>query len=161
MHSGSSPAPTRYRERLSPSMGFLVGSIVFAPMIAFTLLPVGAVIGVVAGISAGVAVVALLVGFSPVVEVENGMLRAGRARIDTALLGEPEVYTGQEARRARGLDLDPRSWHLLRSGIDGVLVVPVVDPDDPAPAWVISSRTPDRLAAAVRRSRTTPSTPRR
>ena len=142
-------------------MGVLIGSMVFAPMLAFTLLPVGAAIGVVAGIGGGVAVVAILVGLSPVIEVEGGMLRAGRARIDTALLGEPQVYSGDEARKARGRDLDPRSWHLLRAGIDGVLVVPILDPDDPTPAWVISSRTPDRLAAAVRRSRTTTRSPRR
>ncbi|WP_367948268.1 DUF3093 family protein [Microbacterium hominis] len=32
------------------------------------------------------------------------------------------------------------------------MVVEVRDENDPAPAWIISTRTPDRLAAAVRRA---------
>jgi hypothetical protein len=37
----------------------------------------------------------------------------------------------------------------------------VTDPDDPTPSWVISSRTPDRLAAAIRVAQATQRTPRR
>jgi hypothetical protein len=80
------------------------------------------------------------------------MLSAGRARIDVSLLGRPVAVTGMEARAARGPGLDPRGWHLIRGGIDGIVVVPVTDPDDPTPTWTISSRTPDRLAAAVQRA---------
>ena len=57
-----------------------------------------------------------------------------------------------EARRVRGPGLDPRDWHVIRGGIDGVVRVTVEDPDDPTPSWVLSTRTPDRLAAAIRRS---------
>ena len=49
--------------------------------------------------------------------------------------------------------------HLIRGGIDGVVIVAITDPDDPAPSWVLSTRTPDRLAAAVRRAQATPRTP--
>ncbi|HEY6113086.1 MAG TPA: DUF3093 family protein, partial [Gaiellaceae bacterium] len=62
-----------------------------------------------------------------------------------------------------GVGLDPRSWHVIRGGIDGLVTIPVIDPDDPTPAWALSTRTPDRLAAAVRRAQSvaTPRTPRR
>ena len=98
---------------------------------------------------------------APVVELRDGMLRAGRARIEVELLGEPQILTGEQARHARGPGLDPRSWHLIRGGIDGIVVTEVTDPDDPTPAWVMSSRTPDRLAAALRLAQATRRTPSR
>jgi hypothetical protein len=50
---------------------------------------------------------------------------------------------------------------LLRGGIDGVVTIPLADPDDPTPSWVISTRTPDRLSAAIRRQQVRRSIPYR
>ncbi len=150
-----------YRERLGPSLWILVSAAVAGPMAALVFAPIDTTLALVIGAVVGVAVVALLVLGSPVVAIDNGVLRAGRAHIDVALLGDPAALTGEEARTARGAGLDPRSWHLIRGGIDAVVVVPVIDPDDPTPAWVISTRTPDRLVAAVRRAQLRRRTPSR
>ncbi|MET0811782.1 MAG: DUF3093 domain-containing protein [Microbacterium sp.] len=147
------PVGVTYRERLSPSLWALVAAAVCGPMAALVFAPIDTTLALVIGALVGAGFVALLVAGSPTLEVRDGMLRAGRARIPAALLAEPTIHTGDEARQARGPDLDPRAWHVIRGGIDGVAVFPVVDPDDPTPIWVISSRTPDRLAAAVRRAR--------
>ncbi len=152
---------TSYRERLSPSLGALVAAAVCGPMAALVLTPIDRTVALIGGIVVGVGVVAALVGLSPVVEVRDGELRAGRAHIPVELLGEPEPATGEDARAARGERLDRRAWMLLRGGIDGVVTVPVVDPDDPATAWVVSTRTPDRLVAAIRREQVRLRTPRR
>jgi len=151
----------RYRERLAPSLWMLVALAVVAPMVVFTFTPFGAGLALALGAITVVVLVAGAVWLSPVVAVEDGMLRAGRARIPVELLGEPVVLTGEDARRARGMELDPRDWHLIRGGVDGLVVIPVQDPDDPTPAWVVSTRTPDRLAAVVRRSAAMRRTPRR
>lgn len=150
-----------YRERLGPSLWILVAAALAAPMVALVLTPVDTTIALVIGVAVGVLLVGILIGAAPVVEVRDGELRAGRAHIGVEFLGAPAVHTGEEARHARGAGLDPRSWHLIRGGIDGVVVVPVTDTDDPTTAWVISSRTPDRLAAAVRRAQLRRSTPSR
>jgi len=150
-----------FRERLSPSLWVLVSAAVVAPMAALVFAPIDTTVALIAGVVVGVLFVTLLIAGSPVVAVEDGMLRAGRARIPVGLLGEPVALTGEEARTARGPGLDPRSWHVIRGGIDGVVVVPVEDRDDPAPSWVLSSRTPDRLAAAIRRDQVRPRTPSR
>lgn len=150
-----------YRERLGPSLWILVSAAVAGPMAALVFAPIDTTLALVIGAVVGVAVVSLLVLGSPVVAIENRVLRAGRAHIDVALLGDPAALTGEEARTARGAGLDPRSWHLIRGGIDAVVVVPVIDPDDPTPAWVISTRTPDRLVAAVRRAQLRRRTPSR
>ncbi len=155
MSSTNVGAPTGalYRERLSPSLWVLVASAVCAPMAALVFAPIDATFALVVGVLVGVAIVALLVAGAPTLEVRDGMLRAGRARIPVDLLGDAQILSGEEARVARGQNLDPRSWHVIRGGIDGVAVFTVLDPDDPTPAWVVSSRTPDRVAAAVRRAR--------
>lgn len=159
-HATRPPGPL-YRERLSPSLWVLVAAAVCAPMVALALSPIDTTLALVAGGGVAALLVAGLVIASPTILVEDGLLRAGRARIPVELVGEATAFTGEQARAARGRDLDPRSWCLVRGGIDGVAVVPIQDENDPAPSWVLSSRTPDRLAAAVRRAQATPSTPGR
>ena len=156
-----SGAAVPYRERLSPSLWVIVSAAVAAPMAALVVAPIDTTLALVAGGLVGVAIVAFLIAGSPVVAVRDGVLTAGRAHIDIALTGEVVVLTGEEARYARGPGLQPRSWHVIRGGIDGVVIVAIIDPDDPAPSWVISTRTPDRLAAALRRAQATPRTPSR
>jgi Protein of unknown function (DUF3093) len=161
MHTDIRSSSPRYRERLSPSLWLLVAAAVGAPMIALVLTPVDRTLALVAGVAFSAVLILLLVAFSPSVTIQDGVLRAGRAHIDVDLLGDAVALTGEEARAARGPGLDRRSWTLLRGGIDGVVVIPVTDANDPTPNWVVSSRTPDRLAAALRRARTTPRTPGR
>ncbi|WP_396668308.1 DUF3093 domain-containing protein [Microbacterium sp. R86528] len=160
-NSTSSAGVGDYRERLGPSLWVLVSAGVVAPMAALVFAPLNTTLALVIGAALGLLTVVLLVSLAPVVSVENDVLRAGRAHISTELLGEPEVHSGESARHARGTGLDPRAWHLIRGGIDAVVVVPNLDPEDPAPAWVICSRTPERLAAAIRRAQLTRSTPGR
>jgi len=161
-HAGARSGRTDgYRERLGPSLWILVAAAVAAPMAALVFTPIDTTVALLVGAGVGILLIALLIGAAPVVEVRGGELRAGRAHIGVEFLGVPEVHVGDDARHARGAGLDPRSWHLIRGGIDGVVVIPVTDVDDPTTVWVISSRTPDRLSAAVRRAQLTRSTPYR
>lgn len=147
--AGHTPRPL-YRERLSPSLWILGGATVVAPMASLVFVQYDGTLSLLIGAAVGVAVVAAFILTSPVVEVVGGELRAGRAHIDVALLGEPTALSDEEARSARGPQLDPRGWHLIRGGVAGIVVLPNLDPDDPVSSWTLSSRTPDRLAAAVR-----------
>lgn len=156
-----SGAAVLYRERLSPSLWVIVSAAVAAPMAALVVAPIDTTLALVAGAVVGVAIVAFLIAGSPTVAISDGVFTAGRAHIDVPLTGEVVVLTGEEARHARGPGLQPRSWHVIRGGIDGIVIVAITDPDDPAPSWVISTRTPDRLAAALRRAQATPRTPSR
>ncbi len=141
-----------YRERLGPSLWFLVSAAIVGPMAALVLVPLGPVVAIFSGVGVAAAAVLLLVGVGPVVRVDGDELRAGRAHIPVSLLGTARVLTGDDARAARGAGLDARAWHLVRGGIDGLVIVPVTDQDDPVTSWVISSRTPERLAAALTRA---------
>lgn len=149
------PAPdTRihYRERLSPSLWMLVTAAVAAPMLTLTFTPLGSLPALLIGVAVALVLISALILGSPGIRVEGSVLRAGRAHIDARWLGEVSECSGDEARAARGADLPARGWHLIRGGIDGIVVVQNTDPNDPASSWTISTRTPDRLAAAIRRA---------
>jgi len=149
MQNADADAPLTYRERLAPSLWLFLAAAVGGPMVSLSFVPVGAGLALVLGLVATALIVALMILASPRVVVRGRTLYAGRARIDARWLGEPTPMTGEEARAARGPGLSARGWHLIRGGIDGIVVVPVTDPADPAPDWTLSTRTPDRLAAAV------------
>lgn len=161
MQNNTRDTRAAYRERLTPSLLLFVSAAVVAPMAALVFVPAGAALALTIGAVVAIAVVALLIVASPVVEVRDGWLHAGRARIDARFLGPASVHSGEDARHQRGPGLDTRSWHLIRGGIDSLVVIPIEDPDDPVPAWVVSTRTPDRLAAAVARASATQRTPGR
>ncbi len=153
MPSDLSLSPS-YRERLSPSLWVVVSAAVAAPMVSLVFVPVDATIALIAGIGVGLALTFGLVASAPVVEVSRGELRVGSAHVAVDLLGDPIALSGDAAREARGTGLRRTAWHLLRPGIDGVVSVPLDDPRDPVTDWVFSTRTPDRVAAAIRRAQT-------
>lgn len=149
-NSASSMSTSRtYRERLTPSLWLIVAAMIVAPMSALVFMRDNGSIALIAGGVVAIAVVALMLFTSKVVEVSGGELRIGKAHIPVEFLGEPVVTTGYEARLARGQNLKAHSFTTIRGGIDGIVTVAVVDPADSTPAWVVSSRTPDRLAAAI------------
>lgn len=146
----SAMSPTRqYRERLTPSLGIMAIPLLLIPMVGLVSLKDSPTLALPLGVLAAALCIAVMYFASPVIEVSGGELRAGRAHIPLSLLGESVASTNDEARAARGRDLNARAWHVIRGGIDGIVTVKVTDPADPTPVWVVSSRTPDRLAAAI------------
>ncbi|WP_221584454.1 DUF3093 domain-containing protein [Microbacterium sp. G2-8] len=141
-----------YRERLAPSLKIIAGAAIVAPMVSLVFVQVDRTLALSLGALSAIALVSALIWAAPVIRVSGGELRAGRAHIDVSLLGDPRSFDGDDARAARGPGLDGRGWHLIRGGIAGIVSVPNIDPDDPVRSWTISTRTPDRLAAAIRRA---------
>ena len=141
-----------YRERLSPSLWSLVAAAVSAPMVALVFVPVDPTLALIVGALVGVLLLVALVFASPTVSVRDGELRVGRAHVGVAFLGAAEELSGEAARQARGPGLASTAWHLFRPGIDGVVRVALDDPRDPVTEWVFSTRTPERVSAAIRRA---------
>lgn len=138
-----------YRERLVPSFSIYAAASFLVPAILLVFTPINFGVGVVvATVVYGGAIGALLFT-APVLEVGGGELRAGSARIPVRLLGEAEALRGEDATRARGVELDARAWLVIRGWVAPVVRVAVHDPDDPSPYWVISTRRPEELVAAI------------
>jgi hypothetical protein len=142
-----------YREKLWPSpwLFLIVALVIPASLLIFA--PISMLAGVLtaAGLYLGTAV--LLVLASPTVRVADGVLTAGNARIQTSLLGEAVPFDGTDATAERGTRLDARAWLLIRGWINPVVRIPLEDPADPAPYWLVSSRNPQKMAAAINGSR--------
>lgn len=104
--------------------------------------------------TATVALLALTYGLlgwwgSARVTVRDGELHAGSARIPIDLLGEPRVLDVQQTRRVMGIDADARAFLLTRPWLKRAVQVPVLDPADPAPYWLVATRHPAELARAL------------
>ncbi|MFB6722416.1 DUF3093 domain-containing protein [Kribbella sp. NPDC056345] len=140
-----------YREKLSvPVSWWIISAAAVVTLFAITAVPAGLLAGVIVGAVALLALLALLIRYGGArVEVDAERLRAGRAVIERAHLGAAEALTGEDARNAFGRDCDPQAYLLLRSYARGAVRVAITDPGDPAPYWVLATRHPERLAAAL------------
>ncbi len=81
--------------------------------------------------------------------VSGGELRAGRAHIGLDQVGDITPLDADATRRLAGVEADARAFLLLRPYLKRSVQVEIDDPSDPAPYWLISTRHPDRLAAAL------------
>jgi DUF3093 family protein len=61
----------------------------------------------------------------------------------------------EEAARLRGPRADPAAHLLLRPYLKRAVYVEVADPASGVPYWLLATRRPDELAAAIQRSRET------
>jgi hypothetical protein len=92
----------------------------------------------------------LLLGYgSARIRVADGQLFAARSRIEATYLGAAEALDPGETVRVRGVDADARAWLLLRPYLKRSVRVLINDPDDPAPYWLLSTRHPAELSAAL------------
>jgi hypothetical protein len=95
--------------------------------------------------------VALFVGYGrPRVSVDDTTFRAGRAHIPLHLVGPVTALDADGVRRQAGVEADARAYLLLRPYLKRAVRVEILDPDDPAPYWLVCSRHPDELARAVK-----------
>jgi hypothetical protein len=141
--------PELYQERLWPAWWVFVATALVIPASLLVFLPISPVAGVVSAVVLyGGIVVALLVT-TPAIEVTDGMLRVGRARIERTFVGAVTAHTGADAVAERGTRLDARAWLVLRGWIPGVVRIEIVDAADPTPYWLVSTRRPAELAAAL------------
>ncbi|WP_405216450.1 DUF3093 family protein [Agrococcus sp. Ld7] len=138
-----------YRERLVPPWWLLLVLLLIVPASLLVFLPVdiGVGIGVAAVLYSAIAL-ALWLG-APIVELRDGTLRAGRARIGVDDLGAAEPLEGAEAKSAMRAAWNPADHHVISPWTTSLVRVPVTDPADATPAWIVSSRRPRALAAAI------------
>jgi hypothetical protein len=81
--------------------------------------------------------------------VYDHRLVAGRAHIPLSDIGPAIPLDAERSRAVRGPQIDPAAYHLIRGWIATSVLVEVSDPADPTPYWLLSSRRPHQLAAAI------------
>jgi Protein of unknown function (DUF3093) len=93
---------------------------------------------------------ALLLSWRTSVEVSGRELRAGRARLGLERAGEVTALDEARTRLLRGRHGDPGAFVLTRPYLKRAVYIEVTGG---GPYWLIGSRHPEQLAAAIEKSR--------
>ncbi|MCW2753619.1 MAG: secreted protein [Marmoricola sp.] len=143
--------PAAYHERLHVPLRWWVQATMFLATVWLAF-----IVALPAWLAWGgsLALLALVYGLfawvgSAHVAVRDGTLYAGDATISLDFLGTPEPLDKEGTRRVHGVDADARAYLLMRPYLSRSVRVPIVDPSDPTPYWLISTRHPRRLAKAL------------
>lgn len=140
---------TIYRERLWPSPALLVALLLLIPATLLVFLPVDTTAGVIVAVALYAGVAGTLLAMSPLVIVDEDGLRAGAAHLPASAVGKVSGFDGPDATAERGIRLDARAWLVIRGGVSPVVRIVVADDTDPTPYWLVSTRRPERFAAAI------------
>jgi hypothetical protein len=103
-------------------------------------------------ICGGCAAVLLAWGHATV-EVSDGELRAGKFTLPLAMTGEVAALDEARTRALRGPSADPRALVMSRPYLRLAVYVEVIGEHQNRPDWLIGTRRPAELAAAIGRSR--------
>jgi len=143
----------RHRERLLPPIWLFAVCLLVVPAAVLVFLPIDPVWGWIVAIVLYLGIAGGLVVAAPVVEVDGTTLHAGRARIPLEALGEPVALDARQSYVALHAEWDARAYHSTVPWTRRLVRVPVVDGSDPTTAWVVSTRRPEALVAAIRDAR--------
>jgi hypothetical protein len=149
------PASVIYSERLHVPLRWWVQATMFLATLWLALvvaLPAWLAWTASGGLFAAVFGILAWLG-SARVEVRDGLLHAGPATIPLARIGAAEALDKDATRLVHGIEADARAFLVTRPYIARSVKVVLDDPDDPTPYWLVSSRHPRQLAAALTVSR--------
>ncbi|WP_190127319.1 DUF3093 domain-containing protein [Streptomyces mashuensis] len=142
-----------YEERLTAPRSWWFVAVLTGVALGLILLPLGT-LPLLAGLVGGTALAAVAVSSYGSVRVRvvggtGGVLIAGEARVPLEALGTAYALDAEEARAWRTHKADPRAFMLLRGYVPTAVRVEVTDPADPTPYIYVSTRSPERLVAAL------------
>lgn len=138
-----------YHERLTPSPAYWLLALVAGGFAAAALLPVDALLAAAAGLAAAVATGSWIGRSATAITVAAGELRVGAAHLPVALVHRVDILDREETRHALGPGLDARAFVCTRPWVGTSVRVHLDDPADPTPYWVVVTRRPESLAAAI------------
>jgi hypothetical protein len=142
---------TTYNERLTAPFSWWLGAVVFAAVWGWILLVVTnwpIAIGVTLVVAALTLTVVSRYG-ALLISVGDDGLRVGQAHLVRAHIGTVEPLNRADYRTRMGTGADARGYLVTRPYLDRGVLVGVDDDRDPTPYWLLSSRRPEALAAAL------------
>jgi hypothetical protein len=95
------------------------------------------------------ALILLATGSRGRISVEDGVLHVPGARIPVGYLASGEALDREAFRVQTGPMADPAAFVVSRPWLHQAVRLMVDDPDDPTPYWVVGTRRPRELLAAI------------
>lgn len=90
-------------------------------------------------------------------DADAGELRVGRAHLPLDVISKAAVVPATAKSAALGRQLDPLAFVQHRTWVKQMVLIVLDDPDDPTPYWLVSTKRPEELVAAL--ARPTPGDP--
>lgn len=139
-----------FRERLTvPIMWWLLAGLFSLSV----LIAIGAYLDATWAVGTSIAtfsVAAAIFGSASImISVDEKEIHVGRATIERAYIAACRALSAEDTRRRTGVEADARAHMVLRPYIKTAVEITLVDPVDPVPYWLVSTRHPRRLAAAL------------
>jgi hypothetical protein len=104
------------------------------------------------GLAAGCAALLITMGLATV-ELRDGVLRAGDAVLSLTAVSEVACLDENQTRRLRGPRADPAARVYSRPYLKESVYLAVAASGSAAPYWLVGTRHPAELAAAIERCR--------
>ena len=153
---------TTYRERLTAPASWWLAALAFAAawgwiMLVATNWPIAIVATVIVAGAVPVPRLALRLA----ADLRRRRRAPGGPRVDRSRPHRSGASrcTGPTTGCKLGTDADARAYLVTRPYIDRGVLVPIADDSDPTPYWLVSSRRPDALAAALGHTENAPAAP--
>lgn len=139
-----------YREWVGPPVAWWVLSVLFSlSWFVAAFFSLGPVPGIAAFLGAQLLVTLVLVGTAVRLELVGSELRVGRAVLDLGYVAAARGLDAEATTVRAGAQADARAHLVLRPYVKTTLELTLDDPVDPVPYWLVSTRHPARLSAAV------------
>ena len=142
----------RYRERVLPSAANLALPVLLFVTVFAIMLPLNAAWAAPLAALTSLVLVAVLVFTSPTIAITAETLDCGKAEIPIKFLGEVTVIPKEQVFVELGRNLDARAWLSIQASVKGLVKVEIKDAKDRTPYWLISTRNPEALLAALKRN---------
>lgn len=140
-----------FRERVLPSALNLILPVLLFPSVYAVMLPINAPFALPVASILTIVFVVFVVSSAPVIELTENVLKARGASIERKFLGRATVIPKNEVFSELGTKLDARAWLAIQASVRGLVKIEVLDPKDPTPYWLISTRRPEELAKYLNR----------
>ena len=109
-------------------------------------------VALVAFIVATIAIVYIAIAMRSTITLDGEELRIDRAHIDIKYLGSATVLDSPAMRLLRTRDADPAAYLAIKFWMPKGIKITVVDPRDPTPYWLITSKRGEEIAALLDKS---------
>jgi hypothetical protein len=144
-----------YRERLRVPASYWLLSV---PVIALLGAELFAGFSVLVAIIVYATFVVVIGGFllawsAALIEVADTTLRAGGDSLPLSAISEVIALDAKQTALMRGPRADPAAHLLLRPYLKRAVCLKLADPASGVPYWLLATRRPDELAAAISRNR--------
>jgi hypothetical protein len=151
--SNSAATQAQYSELVTPKWTSFLPLALILPTLWLTFAPINALVGITLGAIGTLVVAWLMLANSFKIVVSANVIRVGKASIETRFIGVCKEVPFASRFAQRIPNLDPRAFLKLKNSQKGLVKLEIVDKKDPTPYWVVSTKHPGQLIAAIEQAK--------